>query len=174
VLDLEKRLAAHLAAHGLTTPQFYVLKTLQEQGGSWSIGKIARAHGLTNAAMTGLISRMEAVDPPLVARRTDDRDRRGVLVRLTQAGYSRYEAVQQALLDNLRAIFALLPADERAHLVAPSITSLQFGRLSPGQQPSSELVFRVFESVYQHLPDRIPRRRRDLRATVRSAYMPGR
>jgi DNA-binding MarR family transcriptional regulator len=117
VLDLEKRLAAHLAAHGLTTPQFYVLKTLQEQGGSWSIGKIARAHGLTNAAMTGLISRMEAADPPLVARRTDDRDRRGVLVGLTQAGYTRYEAVQQALLDNLRAIFALLPADERAHLV---------------------------------------------------------
>lgn len=117
VLDLEKRLAALLAAHGLTTPQFYVLKTLQEQGGSWSIGKIARAHGLTSAAMTGLISRMEAANPPLVARRTDDRDRRGVVVGLTQAGYTRYEAVQQALLDNLRTIFALLPANERLHLV---------------------------------------------------------
>lgn len=117
VLDLEKRLAAHLAAHGLTTPQFYVLKTLQEQGGAWSIGKIARAHGLTNAAMTGLISRMEAAEPPLVARSVDSHDRRSVVVGLTQAGYTRYEAVQQGLLDVLRAVFALLPADERSRLV---------------------------------------------------------
>lgn len=117
VLDLEKRLAAHLLAHDLSTPQFYVLKTLSEQGGSWAIGRIAREHGLTNAAMTGLISRMEAVDPPLVRRHTSTTDRRGVIVSLTTAGYDRYSTIQRGLLDLLRAGIALIPADERRRLM---------------------------------------------------------
>lgn len=117
ILDLEKRLAAHLAAHGISTPQFYVLKTLSEQGGSWGIGRIAREHGLTNAAMTGLVTRMEAFDPPLVTRHTSPTDRRGVLVALTEAGCERYTQIQQGLLVMLRLGFALIPADERRQLM---------------------------------------------------------
>jgi len=139
VLDLEKRLAAYLLAHDLSTPQFYVLKTLSEQGGSWAIGRIAREHGLTNAAMTGLISRMEAVEPPLVRRHTSTTDRRGVIVSLTDAGCARYFAIQRGLLDLLRAGIALIPVDERRRLMDQlAFYAAQWASLPPpGTEPSA-------------------------------------
>ena len=73
VLDGEKLVTAQLAEHDLTTPQFYVLKTLSEQNGHCAIGQIARLHGLTNATMTGLVKRLEAFEPPLVMRETKSR-----------------------------------------------------------------------------------------------------
>jgi DNA-binding MarR family transcriptional regulator len=117
VLDGEKRLAEHLAAHGLTAPQFYVLKTLSEHEGRLGIGQIARLHGLTNATLTGLVTRLEKLSPPLVARETDSTDRRAVVVRLLPAGHDRYHAVQDGLYRQLRAVFELLPEAERRKLV---------------------------------------------------------
>lgn len=117
VLDGEKRLAGHFSIHGLTTPQFYVLKTLVEHGGVCSIGMIARLHGLTNATMTGLIKRLEAQTPPLVLRESDPEDRRSVRVRLTEAGRSRFADVSTSLLDYVRAIFTRLNSDERQHII---------------------------------------------------------
>jgi DNA-binding MarR family transcriptional regulator len=117
VLDAEKRMAAFLEAHKLTTPQFYVLKTLTEQQGRCTIGEIARAHHLTNATMTGLIGRLEKADPPLVERLPGEHDRRQVVVRLTEAGRDRFLAVQGDLLGQLRALLALIdPADRQAVL----------------------------------------------------------
>jgi DNA-binding MarR family transcriptional regulator len=117
VLDGEKRLAENLAEHGLTVPQFYVLKTLSEHDGRMGIGQLARAHGLTNATMTGLVNRLEAMEPPLVARETNTADRRAVYVVLTAAGSERFNAVQVSLLDQLRAVFSLIPAEERRKLL---------------------------------------------------------
>ncbi|MCA9904200.1 MAG: MarR family transcriptional regulator [Anaerolineae bacterium] len=118
VLDGEKRLASHFAMHGLTTPQFYVLKTLVEQGGECSIGQIARVHGLTSATMTGLVKRLEAQSPPLVLRQPDDADRRSVRVILTEAGQERFAAVQTSLLEYVRALFCMLSADDRQNIIA--------------------------------------------------------
>ncbi|NWG16518.1 MAG: MarR family transcriptional regulator [Chloroflexi bacterium] len=117
VLDAEKRLAANLAAHELTPPQFYVLKTLVEQGGRCPIGEIARLHHLTNATMTGMIKRLEAMTPPLVNRQPHTSDRRSVVVALTQAGQERFLAVQADVLDYLRAVFGVLTGEERQDLI---------------------------------------------------------
>lgn len=117
VLDGEKRLAAHLAAHGLTPPQFYVMKTLAEQGGRSPIGQIARLHHLTNATMTGLVKRLEAMDPPLVRREQNAQDRRSVQVSLTPAGEERFFAVQADLLRQVREMLGLLSAEERQDLL---------------------------------------------------------
>ncbi len=117
VLDGERRIAENLSQHNLTVPQFYVLKTLSERGGRWGIGQIARAHGLTNATMTGLISRMEAMDPPLVLRETSATDRRAVHVVLTEAGRERFDAVTRSLADQLRSVVALIPAEDRRRLL---------------------------------------------------------
>ena len=117
VLDGEKRLAGHFAMHNLTTPQFYVLKTLIEHDGQCPIGQIARIHGLTNATMTGLVKRLEAQIPPLVVRETDAEDRRSVNVVLTEAGRERFAAVQDDLLQYVRAILALLNPDERQNII---------------------------------------------------------
>jgi DNA-binding MarR family transcriptional regulator len=117
VLDGEKLLSNQLAEHGLTTPQFYVLKTLTEVGGRCPIGQIARLHGLTNATMTGLVKRLEALDPPLVRREANHDDRRSVNVVLTQAGSDRFLAVQTDLMQQLRVVLSLIPAAERASIL---------------------------------------------------------
>lgn len=117
VLDGEKRLAAHLLAHELTPPQFYVLKTLAERGGRCPIGQIARTHHLTNATMTGLVKRLEAMQPPLVMRETSLEDRRSVAVVLTPAGTARFLAVQADLLQQVRDVFRMLSPEERKDLL---------------------------------------------------------
>ncbi|MCY4017908.1 MAG: MarR family transcriptional regulator [Chloroflexi bacterium] len=118
VSDGEKRLASHFDAHQLTPPQFYVLKTLSENQGQCRIGDIARDHHLTSATMTGLVKRLEAMDPPLVRRRRSATDGRSVDVILTDQGSRRFVAVQRGLMDQLRAVFALLPDAERRDIIA--------------------------------------------------------
>jgi DNA-binding MarR family transcriptional regulator len=117
VTDGEKRLAAHLDAHQITPPQLYVLKTLSERGGICCIGDIARDHHLTNATMTGLVKRLEAMNPPLVQRKRSTTDGRSVDVILTADGAKRFDAVQQGLIEQLQAVFGLLPEQERRDLI---------------------------------------------------------
>lgn len=118
VSDGEKRLASHFEAHQLTPPQFYVLKTLSENLGECRIGDIALDHHLTNATMTGLVKRLEAMDPPLVQRRRSATDGRSVDVILTDEGSRRFVEVQRGLMDQLRAVFGLLPDKERRDIIA--------------------------------------------------------
>jgi DNA-binding MarR family transcriptional regulator len=115
IADGEKRLSANMAAHDLTPPQFYVLKTLTEQGGRCAIGQIARQHHLTNATMTGLVNRMEAAG--LVQRERNPADLRSVDVVLTLAGEARFLAVQEDLLRQLRAVLALTSPQERREMI---------------------------------------------------------
>jgi DNA-binding MarR family transcriptional regulator len=117
IADGEKRLAAQLSEHDLTPPQFYVLKTLVEQGGRCLIGELARKHHLTNATMTGLIKRLEAMSPPLVTREQNRADRRSVYVVLTPAGQERFVAVQVDFMQQVRALFSLLSSAERQDLI---------------------------------------------------------
>lgn len=118
VTDGEKRLASHFDAHQLTPPQFYVLKTLSENQGECRIGDIARDHHLTNATMTGLVKRLEAMAPPLVKRQRSATDGRSVNVLLTAEGARRFVAVQRGLMEQLRAVFGLLPDAERRDIIA--------------------------------------------------------
>ena len=111
IADLEKRLAAHMAAHNLTPPQFYVLKTLTEEGGHCRIGRIAQQHHLTNATMTGLVKRLEVMK--LVQRVQSDNDGRAVDVFLTPEGGELYWAIQRSLMEQARAVLSLLPHQER-------------------------------------------------------------
>ena len=117
VIDGEQRLASHFQAHQLTPPQFYVLKTLSENAGVCRIGDIARAHHLTSATMTGLVKRLEAMDPPLVRRQRNHNDGRSVDVILTAAGAERFVAVQRGLMDQLRTVFGMLPDAERRDII---------------------------------------------------------
>ncbi len=115
--DSEKRLAAHMAAHDLTPPQFFVLKTLVENNGRCPIGFIARDHHLTNATMTGLVKRLEAMEPPLVERQRSLDDGRSVVVVLTPAGEARFEAVKNAVFEQLQLILGVLGPEERQTLM---------------------------------------------------------
>ena len=118
VADGEKRLAGHFGAHQLTPPQFYVLKTLSENQGECRIGDIAREHHLTSATMTGLVKRLEGMNPPLVRRQRSATDGRSVNVLLTAEGGRRFAAVQHGLMEQLRGVFGLLPDAERRDIIA--------------------------------------------------------
>lgn len=117
IADMEKRLFSYLAEHGLTPPQFYVLRTLVSHGGRRRIGQIAQEHHLTNATMTGLVKRLEAIQPPLVLRQTDSQDKRAVDVVLTHEGETRFWAVSQDLMVQARQVLSLLPPDERREAI---------------------------------------------------------
>lgn len=115
VLDGEKRLQAYLDANGLTPPQFYVLKTLAEEGGRCPIGQIARRHHLPHPTMTGLVQRLETLG--IVRRETRHSDRRSVDVVLTEEGIARFQAIQDSLQHQLSQVLALLAPHERADLL---------------------------------------------------------
>lgn len=117
VADIEKRIAALIARHQLTPPQFYVLKTLMEHGGTCPIGQIAREHHLTNATMTGLVKRLESMEPPLVERERSDHDRRSIMVSLTDAGLGRFEDVRDELMNHVKEMVGLLDEQGRANLI---------------------------------------------------------
>jgi DNA-binding MarR family transcriptional regulator len=117
VADIENRLAAHYASHGLTPPQFYVLKTLKEHEGRCRIGQIAQEHHLTNATMTGLVKRLEAMQPSLVRCERSASDGRSVDVILTPEGEERYLTIQNGLLEQVHVLLQLLPTEERAQTI---------------------------------------------------------
>ena len=117
VVEGEKRLATHLSTHGLTPPQFYVLKTLYERDGQCRIGEIAEKHFLTNATMTGIIKRLEAMNPPLVKRVRSADDGRAVDVVWTKDGEQRFLDVQASLMNQIQTFLGLLSADDRQQTI---------------------------------------------------------
>ncbi len=117
VSDAEKRLAAHLMRHNLTPPQFFVLRTLYDHGGSCPIGQIAREHHLSNATMSGLVKRLSQMQPPLVRRERSSEDGRSVLVVLTEEGRARFDAVQQTLMGQVQIVLQMLSEEERRDII---------------------------------------------------------
>jgi DNA-binding MarR family transcriptional regulator len=124
VLSRISRLARHLdiarrgafTDHGLETWEFDVLSALRRQGPPFQLtpGALLRATLVTSGTMTNRIDRLAAAD--LVRREPDPRDKRGVLVTLTEQGVARADAALADLLRRERALLAVLDRSERQHL----------------------------------------------------------
>jgi DNA-binding MarR family transcriptional regulator len=124
VLSRISRLARHLdiarraafADHGLETWEFDVLSALRRQGPPFQLtpGALLRATLVTSGTMTNRIDRL--VRKGLVRREPDPRDKRGVLVTLTQQGVARADAALTDLLRRERALLTGLGADDRQQL----------------------------------------------------------
>jgi DNA-binding MarR family transcriptional regulator len=124
VLSRISRLARHLdiarrgafADHGLETWEFDVLSALRRQGPPFQLtpGALLRATLVTSGTMTNRIDRLAAAG--LVRREPDPRDKRGVLVTLTEQGVARADAALADLLRRERALLAGLDHGERQHL----------------------------------------------------------
>ena len=124
VLSRISRLARHLdiarrgafADHGLETWEFDVLSALRRQGPPFQLtpGALLRATLVTSGTMTNRIDRLAAAG--LVRREPDPRDKRGVLVTLTEQGVARADAALADLLRRERALLAGLDRGERQHL----------------------------------------------------------
>jgi DNA-binding MarR family transcriptional regulator len=120
VLSRVSRLARHLdrarravfVAHELEGWEFDVLTALRRAGAPYRLspGLLLRATLVTSGTMTNRIDRLAAAG--LVERHPDPQDKRGVQVRLTEAGMTRVDAAFADLLAREHAILeALAPAD---------------------------------------------------------------
>jgi DNA-binding MarR family transcriptional regulator len=124
VLSRISRLARHLdiarrgafADHDLESWEFDVLSALRRQGPPFQLtpGALLRATLVTSGTMTNRIDRLAAAG--LVRREPDPRDKRGVLVILTDRGQERVDAALSDLLHREHALLAGLDTSEREHL----------------------------------------------------------
>src|SRR5229473_6091467 len=121
VLSRISRLARHLdiarrgafADHELESWEFDVLSALRRQGPPFQLtpGALLRATLVTSGTMTNRIDRLAAAG--LVSREPDPRDRRGVLVTLSERGQAVVDAAFIDLLERERALLASLGEDQR-------------------------------------------------------------
>ncbi len=121
VLSRVSRLARHLdiarrgafASHGLEAWEFDVLSALRRAGPPFQLtpGALLRATLVTSGTMTNRIDRLAAAG--LVRREPDPRDRRGVLVTLSERGREVVDAAFTDLLDREQALLAALGEDQR-------------------------------------------------------------
>jgi DNA-binding MarR family transcriptional regulator len=124
VLSRVSRLAKHLdiarrgafAGHGLEAWEFDVLSALRRAGPPFQLtpGALLRATLVTSGTMTNRIDRLAAGG--LVRREPDPRDRRGVLVTLSEQGKAVVDAALTDLLDREQALLAGLGEDQRQQL----------------------------------------------------------
>ncbi|MCV2395800.1 MarR family transcriptional regulator [Actinotalea sp. M2MS4P-6] len=124
VLSRITRLARHLATarsgafanHDLEQWEFDVLSALRRAGAPYELspGVLVTQTMVTSGTMTNRIDRLEARG--LVRRGPAPADRRGVLVRLTDAGRARVDAALADLLDVERTLLADLEPADRARL----------------------------------------------------------
>ncbi len=94
----------------ITLPQFIILEFLSRQGAS-KMTDMARALGVTTAAMTGMVDRL--VRDKYVVRKHDARDRRIVNISPTQKGASLARAVQERRKQMIMHIFGKVSEKDR-------------------------------------------------------------
>lgn len=95
---LQGEFAKVFKAHGITQPQFNVLKILEvEDGYGIPIRKIAKRMTTISSDVTRLVDRLEGAG--LVERFRSEKDRRVIYVRLTETGKSMVEELAQPLAE---------------------------------------------------------------------------
>ncbi len=131
MLSRVSRLARHLdiarrgafAAHGLESWEFDVLSALRRAGPPFQLtpGALLRATLVTSGTMTNRIDRLAAAG--LVSREPDPRDRRGVLVTLSERGKAVVDAAFTDLLEREQALLVRL-GDEQRQVLADLLRTL--------------------------------------------------
>jgi DNA-binding MarR family transcriptional regulator len=113
---LGDQVAERLRQFGLQWWQYDVLSTLRRQGKPYRMAatELAEASMLTSGAMTNRIDRLQ--QEGLVRRLPDPRDRRRVLVELTDKGHERVEKATKARFDVASSALARLDGKRRRQL----------------------------------------------------------
>lgn len=96
------RFAATLRDHGLTFPQWMVLKALH-RAERLPLRELASHLDVTPANVTGIVDRLQAA--ALVAREKSTEDRRVVFVRLTEDGRAKVKEVIGIAGNSLASLF---------------------------------------------------------------------
>lgn len=107
-----RRLAA---ATGLTPSQLLVLQEIEKRGET-TPGTVASALQFGQATVTNILDRLEMAG--LVTRRRSERDRRQILLRITQDGQERLETAPDLLQERFNRHFGDLAAWEQAMILS--------------------------------------------------------
>lgn len=108
---LEKELASIARDQSITSAQFQVLAALRRHDPEpQSLSELTRIAILTSGSMTSLVDRLEERD--FVRRQPHPADRRGVLLRLTDAGRAAVDATLTTRVRRLHALADVLSNDE--------------------------------------------------------------
>jgi DNA-binding MarR family transcriptional regulator len=120
---LDRQRAAAFNAHGLETWEFDVLAALRRAGqpNQLSPGQLLRETMVTSGTMTNRVDRLAARG--LVERDLHPDDKRGVLVRLTEAGRVSVDAALADLLAAERELLAGMAEDDQ-HQLAQTLRRL--------------------------------------------------
>jgi DNA-binding MarR family transcriptional regulator len=112
---VDRRLAENFARHGLENWMYDVLATLWRTGAPHELtaGELVSQTMVTTGAMTNRIDRLAALG--LVERRPG-RDRRTVIVCLTDAGRAKVDEVSETHMATERQLLSTLSADQRDQL----------------------------------------------------------
>lgn len=100
---IKARFRAELQAHGLTFPQWFVVKTLRREGRA-TVKELAAELQVTPANVTGILDRLER--DGLATRSRSNEDRRVVFARLTERGHKRADEIMGAGTRVLGELFA--------------------------------------------------------------------
>ena len=113
-LDAARRAA--FAAHDIEPWEFDVLAALRRAGTPYELspGRLLRETLVTSGTMTNRVDRLVA--RTLVERLPDPRDRRGVLVRLTDRGRETVDGALSGLLEHERRLLSALSPEELREL----------------------------------------------------------
>ncbi len=103
------------AAGGEVTPALLAVLECIHRRGTCSVGEVARGLGISYAAGSQFVLRLETKG--LLIRGEDEHDRRRSPVRLTAAGAALVRAVAGARAERLAGILDGMPADDRLALV---------------------------------------------------------
>lgn len=113
--DLSAALDACLSRHGLLQGRWWVLILLMREDSKTSTpSALAEKAGVTRATMTGLIDGLE--QSGLVERVDIKNDRRSVLIRLTDSGQAKLDAVMPDYYRRVRQCMQALDAEKRNQL----------------------------------------------------------
>ncbi|WP_214416097.1 MarR family winged helix-turn-helix transcriptional regulator [Sphaerisporangium fuscum] len=106
-----------------------------ERSGPLRLTELATREGVTQPAMTQIVSRLQ--EAGLVVRAGDPEDKRVVQVHITEAGSAALAERREARAARLAELLGRLDADQRAGLVAalPAIDTLT--RLVPDDRPAA-------------------------------------
>lgn len=125
--------------HG-TMPQYRILGFLHHHG-SVSMGKLAEWHSVTLPTMTKIIGGL--VDRGLVERWPDERDRRVVVLRLTDEGQTMFADLKAHMETRLAALMARM-SDEEKDALAVGLQALRRVVTQPAQaEPTPAADVRV-------------------------------
>ncbi|MBY0412752.1 MAG: MarR family transcriptional regulator [Bdellovibrionales bacterium] len=114
---INTRREAIFAEHGLTSGRFHLLMLLkrQEPFHALSPSELAKRTGVTRGTMTQFIDAIEK--DGFVKRVEDPKDRRGMLVSLTEAGEVRLKEVLPTHINRMEQYTRVLNSEERKMMI---------------------------------------------------------